>query len=133
LRPEQYFQKPVSTVVEDEPAPTENIHARGFQTVRVYRVYEAHVSDPSLAHAMLRNSQSLSHQDLSELAWEDAQNGGKGRASAILALPLRRITDFYLAMPPKERNASIFFEQNRLDETVAAVLESIPVSKYRRL
>ncbi|HEU0293235.1 MAG TPA: hypothetical protein VFR47_10900 [Anaerolineales bacterium] len=133
LRPDQYIHRPVATVVEDEAAPTENIHAEGLPTARVYRIFEAHISDSSLAHAMLSNSESLSHQALYELAWEDAQNGGMGRANAILALPLKRITDVYLAMPPKERNTSILFEKNRLDETVAAVLESITVPKYQRL
>ena len=67
------------------------------------------------------------------LALEDAQNGGKGRANAILALPLKRICDVYLAMSPNERNAPILFEENRLDETVPAVLEGITVPKYQRL
>ena len=30
LKPEQYFHKPIATVVENDPAPTENIHAKRY-------------------------------------------------------------------------------------------------------
>ena len=133
LRQDQYIHKPVATVVEDDPASTENIHAKGIPTVRIYRIFEATISDPSLAHTIMTNSESLSHQDLCALALEDAQNGGKGRANAILALPMKGISDVYLTMSPKERNAPVLFEENRLDETVPAVLEGITLSKYQRL
>jgi hypothetical protein len=133
LKPDQYNHKPVGTVVEDDPSPTENIHTRGIPTVRVYRIFEAHITDSSLARNMITNSESLSHQSLCELVLKDVQNGGKGRANAILALPLKHISDVYLAMPPTERNTSILFEKNRLDETVSTVLEGIAVPKYQRL
>ncbi len=133
LKPDQYICKPIATVVEDNPAPTENIHAKGILTVRVYRIFEAYISDSSLARTIMMISESLSHQDLCALAWEDVQNGGKGRANAILALPLKDISDVYLAMSPEERNAPVLFEENRLDETVPAVLEGITVPKYQRL
>jgi hypothetical protein len=64
---------------------------------------------------------------------EDARNGGKGRANAVLALPLKDITDTYLAISPEERNSPIFIEENRFDETVPAILEGITVPKYQRL
>jgi hypothetical protein len=130
LKPEQYVSKPVTTLTEDEAAPTENIHARGVPTVRVYRIFVAHITDPSLARTIITNSESLSHQELRELALKDAQNGGKGRANAVLVLPLKKISDAYLVMLPKERNTPILFEQNRLDETVPAVLDGITVPKY---
>jgi hypothetical protein len=133
LKPEQYVSKPVATVVEDEAAPTENIRAKGIPTVRVYRIFEATISDSSLKDIILKNSESILHEDLCELALKDAQHGGKGRASAILTLPLKRITDVYLATPPKERNAPILFKENLVDETVSAVLEGILVPKYQRL
>lgn len=133
LQPEQYTSKPVATVVENEATPTENIHAKGVYTVRVYRLFEATITSSALAQAMLNNSERLSHKRMCEIALEDARNGGKGRANAVLALPLEAITDTYLAVPLKERNSPIFFEENRLDETVPAVLEGITVPKYRRL
>lgn len=133
LKPDQYSCMPIATIVEDDPAPTENIHAKGYLTARVYRIFEAYIADSSLARTMVSNSESFSDQDLCELALEDAQNGGKGRANAILALPLKLISDVYLAMSPEKRNAPVLFEKNRLDETVPGVLEGITVPKYQRL
>jgi hypothetical protein len=133
LQPEQYASKPVATIVENEAAPTENIHAKGIPTVRVYRIFEATITDQALAHAMLKNSENLSHQQICELAMQNARNGGKGRANAVLALPLKSVTDTYVTRSLKERNSAIFFEEHCLDETVAAVLEGIAVQKYQRL
>lgn len=132
LRQDQYIHKPVATVVEDDPAPTKNIHAKGILTVRVYRIFEATISDPLLVHTIMANSESLSHQDLCDLALEDAQNGGKGRANAILALQMKFIRNIYLAMSPKERLGPILFEKNLLDETVPVVLDGIAIPKYQR-
>jgi len=133
LKPDQYILKPVATVVEDDPAPTENIHATGHLTVRIYRIFEARILDSSLSHAMLTNSESYSNHDLQELALENARKGGKGRANAILTLPLRLIRDVYLAMPLEARNSPISFEDNHLDESVGAILEGVTVPKYRKL
>lgn len=133
LKPDQYIHKPAATVVEDNPAPTENIHAEGSLTVRVYRVFEATITDSPLALAMITNSENFSDRDLHELVLQDAQSGGKGRANAILAVPIKRIGDFYSAVSPKERNLPVLFEKNRLAETVLAVLEGVPVPKYQRL
>jgi hypothetical protein len=132
LEPDQYIQKPIATFIEDDPAPTENIHAKGYLTARVYRIFEANIADSSLAHILITNSESVSNQDLCELVLKDVQNGGKGRANAILALPLKLISDVYLAMSPQERNRSVLFEKYRLDETVPVVLEGITVPKYQR-
>ena len=132
LKPEQYTHKPVAIVVEDNPALTENIHARGILSARVYRIFEAHITDSSLINIMMENSENISHHDLCTLVLDDSQNGGKGRANAILALPLKQIGDHYLSMPPIERNVPILFETNRLDETVSVVLDGIPVPKYQR-
>jgi len=133
VRPDQYSYQPTATVVQDNPAPTANVHAKGYLTARVYRVFEAYILDSSLAHTMLTNSKSFSSRDLGKLAVEDAQNGGKGRANAILVLPMKFIREVYLAMSPNERNAPVVVEKNRLDETVPAVLEGITQPKYQRL
>ena len=133
LKPEQYVSNPVAALVENEAVPTDNIHTRGIPTVRVYRIFEATISDPSLARMMMANSESLFHQDLCELALEDAQNGGKGRANAVLVLPFKLINAVYLSMPTQERNVPILFERNRLDETVSVVLDGITAPKYQRL
>jgi hypothetical protein len=133
LQREQYVCKPVATLVENEAAPTENIHAIGNPTVRIYRIFEASITDYSLAHSIMKNGQSLSHQGLQEQAWEDFQNSGEGRANAALALPLERLTHYYLGVSPHERNTPVVFEQNQLDETVPAVLEDVRVPKYQKM
>jgi len=122
LRPEQYYA-----------VPTENFQSKGYPTVRVYRIFEALITDSFLADTMMKNSENLSDQSLYELALNHAQNGGQGWANTVLALPLKHIRDVYLAMSPQERNAPILFEENRLDETVSIVLEGITVPKYQRL
>jgi hypothetical protein len=133
LKPEQYVSIPVATVVENEAVPTANVHAKSYPTVRVYRIFEASITSSTLAHAMLKNSELVSSKRISELALEDARTGGKGRANAVLALPLKGIMDAYLAVSPEERNSPIYIEKNRFDETVPAVLEGITVLKYQRL
>jgi len=133
LKPDQYIYKPVGTIVEDNPLPTENIHARGYRTNRIYRIFEARLLDPSLMTALTINSESYADQDLQELAFKNSQGGGPGRANAILTLPLKHISSAYLAMPPEARNSPISIQNHRLDETVAAVLDDVTVPKYRRL
>ena len=133
LQREQYSCKPVATVIENEAVPTENINAKGLQTARVYRVFEAIILDSALALRIMKNSESISNRQLRELALVDEQNGGKGRANAILALPLRPLTDHYLSLPPEKRNAPILFEEYRLEETVSAILDGINTPKYQKL
>ena len=133
LQPEQYVSKPVATVVENEAAPTENVNAESVPTVRVYRIFEAHILESPLGQLILTNSEGMSHNNLCELALDDFQNGGKGHANGILALPLDQITKAYRAMTPAERNAPILFGKHYLDETVSAILDEVPVPKYQRL
>ncbi len=133
LRPEQYTCKPVAVIVEDHPSPTENIYAEGIPTVRVYRIFEAWITDPSLKNAMIENSNRFSDQDLRAMASDDEQQGGEGRANAMLVLPLKHVTAAYLALSPSERNSPILFEGHHLDETVTAVLDGITAPKYRRV
>jgi hypothetical protein len=133
LKPAQYISRPVATVIENDPSPAGNIRAKGIPTVRIFRVFEVDIKDAFLAQTMITNSESNSDRDLCELALVDAQNGGKGRANAVLALPLEQITDIYLAMSLEERNYPILFERHRLDEVVSTVLEGITTTKYQRL
>jgi hypothetical protein len=133
LKREQYVRMPVATLVENKAAPTENVHAKGHLTARVYRIFEARILDLALSHAMLTNSEGHSNLDLQQSALENARNGGEGRANAMLALPLKRISEAYLAMRPDARNSPISFEDQQLDSTVAAILEGVSVPKYQRL
>ncbi len=133
LEPVQYVCQKLGTLLEEHPSPTENPHAAHYPTVRIYRIFEARIRDPAIAAALLKSSNHCSDQDLRERALEDSENGGAGRASRVLTLPLARLYKAYLSMPPQSRNSPISFEGHRLDETVAAVLDDIPVPKYRRL
>ena len=132
LQPEQYSYKPVGTVVEDNPSPTENTNASGYPTVRVYRIFEANILESTLAQLMITNSERISHNDLCELALADFQNGGKGRVNAMLTLPFEHIIWAYEAISLTERNAPILFDEHYLDETVPALLDDVPVPKYQR-
>jgi hypothetical protein len=118
LKPGQYICTPVATLVENKATPTDNIHARGIPTVRIYRNFEALIIDSSLTKVMLKSSDSLSRQDLCELAFADAQNGGRGPANAILTLPWQVLHDVYETMSLPGRNIPIVFEINQLDKSV---------------
>jgi hypothetical protein len=131
LKPDQYTYQLMGTVVESDPSPTENLNGRGYPTARIYRIFEARVLDPSLAVAMIRNSETCSDDDLRELALQDYGNGGPGRANAVLTLPYKEVTASYLTIPLERRNTPIWFGDHQLDETVAAVLEDVSVPKYR--
>lgn len=133
LRPEQYVCKPVATKVENRAISTENIYAEGTPTVRVYRIYEVTIADLFLIDAMLKYGDGLSHQSLSELAIADARRGGRGKANAVLTLPWERLQNSFRAMLPAERNVPIIFDENRLDSTVAAILDEIAVPRYQSM
>jgi hypothetical protein len=125
LQPYQYRQRPVGIIVVDRPAPTHNLRAPDYRTVRIYRIFEARIVDASLAQAMLANSERYSDQDLGDQALADVRNGGRGRANGIVALSLERLTEAYLAMPPEARAAPATFDKHQLDENVPAVLERV--------
>jgi hypothetical protein len=133
LKADQFTYQPVGIVVENSPSPTENLCARDFPTVRLYRIFESHLANPSLINAMLVNNVSQSDENLRELALEDARKGGNGWANAVLAIPLNQISAHYSATSPEDRNQPVLFQGHLLDETVAATLEKISVPKYQRL
>jgi hypothetical protein len=132
LKRDQYICQAVGTVVEAQPSATEFIHAVGYATARMYRIFEVHIQDLSLADAMLNNSKSDSDQDLYELALADFRHGGPGRANAVLILPFQNINAFYKAIPSEARNKPVSFQNHLLDETVTAILHDVAAPKYRR-
>ena len=133
LNPDQYTYQAVGTIVEEQPAATEHIHARGYPTARVYRIFETHLLDPALISLIMKNSESLMDHQLAELALGDFRNGGLGKANAVLVLPFEEISAFYGTIPVEGRNQPVAFHNHQLDETVAAVLNDVTVSKYQRL
>lgn len=133
LKPDQYRYQAMGTIVEDYPSPTENVHARGYPTTRIYRTFEAQVRDPALASALINVSISCSDQNLRNLALQDFHEGGLGRANAVLALPLNEIDAFYLGLTPEARERSTNFQDHQLDGTAVAILDHVIAPQYRRL
>lgn len=132
LRTDQYATRPIATLVENQPIPTGNIHAVGQITARVYRIFETQILDESLGQLMIDNSARYTDQDLRQLALRDANDGGSGRANAILILPLRSLIDCYLAMPPEERGEPVMIDDHLLNGNVPAILEGVSVPKFQR-
>jgi hypothetical protein len=133
LKPDQFDYRLVGTLFEKDPSPAENVHARGYPTVRIYRIFESRIQDPSLAHALVMNSERYSNESLQSLALENARKGGQGWTNSVLTLPLHQISAFYETILPAVRNNPVSFQNHKLDETVAAVLEDVTVPKYERL
>ncbi|MDQ2691394.1 MAG: hypothetical protein M3Y68_05135, partial [Chloroflexota bacterium] len=53
LELDQYAIQPVGLVIEDTPVPTKNARAPGQLTVRLYRIFEVRLVDPTLCSALL--------------------------------------------------------------------------------
>ena len=133
LNPDQYTVKPLGFVIENNPVRTENIHARGQLTVHLYRIYEVQIVDAMLSRIMLTISQLYADQDLETLALQDYENYGKGRFNTILTLPLERVMESYIALPPDIRYTEIVVDDHVLDESVLVILDGVNVPQYERM
>ena len=133
LTPDQYTVKPMGIVIEDNPVQTKNWYARGWLTVRIYRIFKVQILDGGVCQSMLSASQASLDQELGRIALEDFHKGGKGRANSVLVLPLNKVMDAYLALPPEKRFESIMVDNHHLDESVLAVLGDVEVPQYQRL
>ena len=133
LNPGQYIVQPLGFVIENTPVQSKNDYSRGQLTVHLYRVFKVEMTDPILSKIMFGISQLYSDQDLRELALQDFEHGGLGRANTILTLPLDTVRDAYLALPPAERYQKIVIEDHELDESVLAILEGVDVPQYQRV
>lgn len=131
LQPEQYTVKPVRTLVENEPARTNNLQALGVRTVRVYRVFEGKILDPTLRQAMLDNSDRHPSLALGNLARANTKPDGYGQANAMFVVPKHQVLAAYLSLLPDQRNAPLPFMNTVLDSNVPAILDSLHVPKYQ--
>lgn len=129
LKPSQYSAQPIGLVIEDNPVWTENWYAHGFLTVRVYRTYKVGIVDVNLRQTLMDTSQRVSDEMLGRRALEN----GNGRANSVLALPLEKVREAYLALPLEKRFAKIEVDHHKLDESVLAVLGNVDVPGYKRL
>ncbi len=129
LKRSQYAIQPMGFVIEDNPVWTENWYARGFPTVRVYRTYKVEIIGGNLRQNLVGTSQQVSDEMLGKRALEN----GRGRANSVLALPLDRVREAFLALPPEKRFNITEVDRHKLDASVLVVLEDIEVSQYLRL
>ena len=133
LNPGQYKVQPLGFVIENSPVQSKNDYSRGQLTVHIYRVFRVEVIDPILCRIMFGISQLYSDQDLRDLALQDFEHGGQGRANTILTLPLNMVRDAYLSLPPQERYKKIVIDDHELDESILAILDGIDVPQYQRV
>jgi hypothetical protein len=132
ITPRQYEYASLGVVIEDLPTATDSLRSQGSPTVRIYNTFEVRIRAPSLISAMMENSDHHNQQSLRDLAWQDASRGGRGRANAMLVLPLKKLTEDIQANPSLERTLFPYSKGYRLDENVLAVLEDLDTLKYQR-
>lgn len=132
ITPDMYSLKPRWMIIEDLPGKTDNVNAQGLPTVRVYYVYEASINDPRIINMMLDNSARFSNKDLHKIALEDARQGGKGRANALLVTGLHELTEIYSSISINRHSGPVHFGEHLLDGNVPAVLEEIRHPKYHK-
>ena len=134
LAPGQVLFRPAGLVVENTPAPTANLYSPGFPTARIYRIFEATIRDNSLSTALLENSRRYADLDLKALAEADYYaHGGKGRANAVLALPLDEVSAAYLKIPLSQRDNLLAVDGHLFDPSVIAVLGNVDAPQYEKL
>ena len=132
ISPEQYHVNTRGMMIEDLPSETDNVRAAGLLTVRVYFVFEAWIQAPEIIAMILANTRRYSDKDLQKMAWKDAQQGGKGRANAILALGLDELKELYQSVPLELRGEPIRMEEHQLDGNLMALLQEVDTPKYQR-
>lgn len=132
LEPEQVTVRAVGIVVEAHPVRTASVRAPGQPTVRIYSVYDVRLKSPEVIYAVLDNSMAHSDERLHQLAWEDWRRGGKGRANAVLALPLNELVSAYRSRPAAERTDPLPLGGHMLDGNVPAILPEVECPKYWR-
>jgi hypothetical protein len=121
LSQKQYSLKAEGMIVENRPQKTANIRAQGFPTVRIYYIYEARIVDPELIQKISANSRRYSKMDLQKMAREDALQGGKGRANAVLALPLEELKEMYRLFTTGRHSGPICIGEHQFDKNVLAL------------
>ena len=132
IGPASYHLTSHAMVIEDMPVATQNVRAEGTPTSRIYFVYEACIEDVELIARMQANSTRISDAQLENLAWEDARQGGKGRANAVLVTYLDDLLSAYRSIPTDRRGERISFDGHELGGNVLTILHEIDQVRYRR-
>lgn len=131
ITPDQYTLTARGMVAEELPRGTDSVRAAGRPTVRIYYVYEAWIVAPEIITLLLNNSSRYSDTDLRNMAWQDAQNGGRGRANGVVALGLDELRDVYRSVPTDRRDEPLRVGSHQLDGNVLAILEEVMTPKYQ--
>jgi hypothetical protein len=127
----QYQVKLRTMIFEDQPVKTENVRTPGSLTQRIYYIFEAQIESKELIASMLANHQRYTDQDLKEIAFLDAQQGGRGRANAVLALPSADLVKYYRSLPVEIRSEPLLYGEHPLAENVLACLEEVVQTRYK--
>jgi hypothetical protein len=133
LSTDQYRSRLSGMILEDDPAVTANPRAEGSPTVRIYRIDEVIITDPLLGKILMEKGETVTDQQLRQVAVEDAQQGGKGRANGVTVVPMEQLNDFYYHLPLSKINKPVLFEQRLLDRNVVAVFDGVTNPIYIRL
>jgi hypothetical protein len=123
LNPEDFTLSTGMLLIEERMTATENIHAPGTPTKRVYYLFEARLKNSHIMEMILENSLLYSDQDLERIAYKDAQQGGKGRANAVITMPLDHLVAFYRSVSVEKRESALSYAGHLLDGNVSAILE----------
>jgi hypothetical protein len=122
VTPDQYLLKSKGITVQEHPVATHNLRAVGFPTVRIYFLYEAHMNDPGIIALMLDSGRRHTAERLRELASQDARQGGKGRANAILTIDLAGLKQFYGSVSKSRAGTIRQYRKHQLDSNVQALI-----------
>ncbi|MGW8314689.1 MAG: hypothetical protein ACWGNV_03740 [Bacteroidales bacterium] len=117
-----YSLSPGGMRIEDELTPTENVNARGFPTKRIYYLYDAWLESSAIVAMTMENSRKYSDRDLEKMAVEEAKQGGKGRANAMLSLPLVQLLEFYRSVQHVSKDSPLSYRGHQLDGNIPAIL-----------
>ena len=131
INQDQYQVKFEAMVVEDQPVRTENVRSPGSMTTRIYYIFKARIENNELISSLLANNQRYTDRDLRDLAFLDAQQGGGGRANAVLVLPFAELVKFYRSFPMKIRSGPLQFEKHPLAENVLALMTEVHQNRYK--
>ena len=132
ISPKQCNLKYKGIAVDNFASETNNVHAHGLSTFRIYYLFEAGINSSELIKLMLDSSKQYSDNDLKKIALEEARNGGKGRANASFTINKDDLIAFYHSIPDNMLSGLIPFMEHQLEGNVAAVLEEIEHPKYKR-
>ncbi len=127
----QYVRKPIGIVFEENCSPTNNIRSRGYETVRLYRIFEISIIDIRVAMKLISGSLKVSDKDLMKIAFKDFMNGGKGRANGVLTLQEKKIENFKSTVCVEED--SQIFKSGSISETCRLIFLQKGGQKYRWL